>query len=216
MNKNKHFLNYPSMTPHIGSEYISITHKRILILGESHYQPKGSKAHINCELWYESTEASLTEKELGWIRIKQLIRDAKEERYRNKAHGIYREISRSLSNAGLNLECYTQGIEHCMFMNYFQRPAEETGKSILVKQRDVEVSEETLKYVLDTYSPELIIVTSRLAGRYASKFLNTTNIPFVVTPHPSTAWWNREAKKYNGLKGREIFSDFLKNQEWIS
>lgn len=171
--------------------------------------------HLNCDLWYESAESSLTEKQRGWICIKELIREAKDEQYRNKAHGIYREISRSLSNAGLNLEDYTQGIEHCIFMNYFQRPAEETGKSILVKQRDVEVSEETLKWLLDTYSPELIIVASRLAGRYASKFLNTTNIPFVVTPHPSTAWWNREAKRYNGLKGREIFSDFLKTQAWI-
>jgi hypothetical protein len=68
---------------------------------------------------------------------------------------------------------------------------------------------------LNEYEPELIIVVSRLAGSYASRFLESTNIPFVITPHPSTAWWNRTAKRYDGLKGRDFFSNFLKTKAWM-
>jgi len=42
------------MIPFVGAEYNSIKHKKILIIGESHYFPPESKIHLNAEKWYKT------------------------------------------------------------------------------------------------------------------------------------------------------------------
>jgi hypothetical protein len=216
MNTPTHLTNFPCMLPHVGKSYRTPLHKRVLVIGESHYLPKGAALHFNAEGWYHSNWSQLKEQEIGYISTAQIIQEAKNERYRNRSYGIFRETAGALDRSGLHLPSWEDAIEHCIFINYFQRPAEETGKSIRVQEIDVRVANEVLGLLIAEYAPEIIIVVSSLAGRYVREYLKDKGIPFIVTPHPSTSWWNRAAPKYGGLRGRDLFSKILKEQSWMA
>jgi hypothetical protein len=210
-----HIKKYPSLYPFIGKHYQSDKHKRVLIIGESHYQPEGSINHLNPKVWYAQSETNLSEKEIGWISTDRIVREAKHEGFKNHAFVIFREIARQLNDAGLKYQNFHEAIEHCMFYNYFQRPAEETGNSINIRNEDEVVAESVLRWVISSFSPELVIVVSRLAGKYACSILKKQNIHFINPPHPASQWWNRKSAKYDGLYGRELIVQFLNEKSWL-
>jgi len=118
-----------------------------------------------------------------------------------------------INNRGLGYDDPNQAIEHIAFYNFFVRPAVE-GKSISVKSEDITVALGVLKWIFDVYQPELLVFTSRLAGRHAKSILKSHGIPFIVTPHPTCVWWNKAAKPYGGVRGRDLLAKFLACNQW--
>ena len=66
------------------------------------------------------------------------------------------------------------------------------------------------------YRPQLVIVTSRFASRYADEIVRDYGIPVLSAPHPAGHWWNTKARSYCNLAGRDLFSRFLMEQHWLA
>jgi len=209
------YQKYPCMKPWVGSSYSSPMHKRLLVLGESHYLPKGSTVHLNAEDWYENHQEALSKEEVKWLSTSGIILSNKDGNFPKKAHGIYKNTCFEINSCSFNYTLSSQAIEHFSYYNFFQRPAEVAGNSIKVKGIDKEVAISVLESVIKKLEPELIIFASSLAGRFGKDVASRRGIPFVVTPHPTCAWWNRTAKKYNG-RGRDLIPAFLKKYKWIA
>ena len=186
-----------------------------MVIGESHYLPTGSTIHETPDSGYSSVQSSLSEQEKGWVHTERIITESRAEGFRNKAHSIYRNIAWELNKLGLGYTDYRDSFEHTIYLNYFQRPAYE-GKSLIPYPEDTTIANEVLEWIVEEEKPELICFTSALAGRSAYTTLKDMNIPYVVTPHPGCAWWNRTAKSYGNKRGRDLLVDFLKEQHWIS
>ena len=80
------------MQPWMGDHYQDDRHKRLLIIGESHYLPEGSTIHHDSDAWYTGSQNDLSDEERKWVCTAGNIRGAW-----NRAHTIYREIARELS-----------------------------------------------------------------------------------------------------------------------
>ncbi|MCU8092477.1 hypothetical protein L5M18_13010 [Shewanella sp. SM20] len=217
---HEHFQKYPRLTPWVGSWY---SENKILIIGESHYLPKGATYHHDVEKWYAGNELALEEhikhhclnekNGISYISTSGILKArstdiSPEERksFKAKGHTIYRNLLTTInSSPKFKHQNYLDVIDQVAYYNYFQRPAEETGGSIDVKPRDIPMAESTLKLVLNTLQPELIIVASRKAGKLIKPLI--PNYEFVITAHPSSVWWNRQTKK--GNCGKSDLTQFL-------
>lgn len=49
------YKHHPYMIPFVGEDYDSPKHKKLLLIGESHYLPKGSTVHYDANAWYNRT-----------------------------------------------------------------------------------------------------------------------------------------------------------------
>ena len=203
------------MLPRIGNKYELSRQKRLLVIGESHYFPEDSKIHHDAEKWYNSHESFLTDIEKNWVWTEKIVTESKKSGFSNRAHSIYRNISKELNTRGLDYDCTWEAIEHCVYYNFFQRPAK-TGLSLELENKDVEVSMEVFEWILNKQKPSIVLFTSALAGNCAKYTLERLRIPFRITPHPGCVWWNRKAKKYGGQTGREYFASFLDDNNWLS
>ena len=203
------------MHPWIGSRYRDQRHKRLLVIGESHYLPPGSDIHHDPDRWYRSRQHDLSEEEVRWASTTGNITG---RWYR--AHTIYRaiqnEIARILTEGGVTPDDFP--LNHIAYCNYFLRPAPTVGGSMEhhASERDLEVAEEVLRWSILRHRPELVTVTSRVAGRYAEPVNRECSIPCVVTPHPGTRWWNTAARSYGGVRGRDLLSSFLEDHHWTA
>jgi hypothetical protein len=213
MFKNDHYNKYPNMKPWIGESYYSKEHKRLLVIGESHYLPDGSTKSLNVEGWYQSEQCTLSDDELPYISTSRIIENNLHDNFKNKAHGIYRNFSKVINAVSYNYSPPSEVMNHLSFMNFFQRPAEVNGGSIRVSKQDIEVSKLVLEDVIRELTPNLVIFTSSKAGEYGARLVRELDIPVVVTPHPNCQWWNRQAKSYGGY-GREIIPKFLIKHDW--
>jgi len=203
------------MKPWVGEKYRSPQHKRLLVVGESHYLPQKSKIHLDAVNWYERKQVELTETEIKWISTSGIIKNNKEKNFPKKAHGIYKNACVVINECSFKYDISSKAIDHYAYYNFFQRPADVTGDSIKVQKIDRDVSETVFLSILGKLDPELIIFTSSLAGKAASKLVGESGIPYVVTPHPTSAWWNRFAKKYNG-RGKDLVPAFLSEYGWLA
>ncbi len=61
-----HLRRFPCMQPWIGSRYRHPRHKRLLVVGESHYLPPGSTIQHAPDRWYRGSQADLSEEEVRW------------------------------------------------------------------------------------------------------------------------------------------------------
>ena len=210
-----HLRRFPCMQPWIGSRYRDQRHKRLLVVGESHYLPNESTIHHDPARWYRSSQTDLSEEEIRWTSTIGNITG----RW-TRAHRIYRaiqdEIARILRESGVTPDAFP--LNHIAYSNYFLRPAPVAGGSIEghACHRDLEVAKEVLRWFFLSHHPKLLIVTSRFAGRFAENVLGTNAIPCVTTPHPGTRWWNAAARSYGNHSGRELFCNFLKDQRWTA
>ena len=208
-----HLRRFPCMQPWIGSRYRDQRHKRLLVIGESHYLPNESSIHHDPARWYRSSQTDLSEEEVRWTSTIGNITG----RW-TRAHRIYRaiqdEIARTLTESGLTPDDFP--LNHIAYCNYFLRPAPVAGGSMQghVCQQDQHVAEEVLSWFILRHQPELVIVTSRYAGRHAEQVTSGHGIPYTTTAHPGSRWWNTAARSYGDLKGRDLFSIFLKNHHW--
>lgn len=218
-----HYINYPRLIPWVGSKYLS--GKRVLVIAESHYLPEGVTYHHDVERWYSGNEQSLiqhiaenctieSEKKNGinYINTSGILRvrsndmlSEKRRKFSSKGHAIYRNIFSTLNSSAFNYTNYLDAIDHVAYYNYFQRPAELSGDSIKVTSQDKVIAESTLKHVIETLNPELILVVSSKVGKVIKPLLSDYN--HVITAHPASPWWNRATKK--GVTGKQCFSEFL-------
>ena len=128
----------------IGSRYIATaSHKRLLVIGESHYSPEYSTMHHDSARWYRSRQDDLCEEEIRWASTAGNI----VERW-FRGHTIYREIrnaiARTLHEGGVTLDGFP--LNHVAYCNYFLRPAPQVGGSMKGNEdrQDVAVAEQVL------------------------------------------------------------------------
>lgn len=210
---NSHYEKYPVMKPWVGSNYLSDKHKKLLVLGESHYLPKESIKSHDVDAWYSGSEDSLDAEEKRWIRTRQIIKKIVDNNYCNSAHGIFRNTAKAVNLVGCQHANPLEAMNDIAFMNFFQRPAENEGDSINVVKKDVEVAIYVLKDVIEALAPDLIVFVSFKAAWYGKSIVESLNIPVAVTPHPTCRWWNKQTKKYGGY-GRDVIPKFLTMNEW--
>lgn len=96
------------------------------------------------------------------------------------------------------------------FMNYFQRPAEQTGDSISVSPLDIEHSAATVGEVVRIVRPDLVVFCSSLAWKAAKRTtllddMRGQGLLVKASSHPSCAWWNRPSKRLKGRSGKAAF-----------
>jgi len=203
------------MQPWIGSRYRDERHKRLLVIGESHYLPPESTIHHHPDRWYRSSQADLSDEEIRWASTTGNITG----RW-TRAHRIYRaiqdEIARILTERGVTPDPFA--LNHVAYCNYFLRPAPTAGGSMQGNEckQDLDAAEKVLRWFIQNHCPELAIVTSSFAGSRAANSLEERGIPHVSTPQPHTRWWNTPARSYGNLRGRDVFANFLEHQCWIS
>ena len=208
-----HLRRFPCMQPWIGSRYRDQRHKRLLVVGESHYLPNESTIHHDPARWYRSSQTDLSEEEIRWTSTIGNITG----RW-TRAHRIYRaiqdEIALVLRESGVAPDDFP--LNHIAYSNYFLRPAPVAGGSMQghACQQDLDVAQEVLKWFILRYRPELVIATSRFAGRHAEQLTRQHGTLCTTTPHPGTRWWNTPTRSYGGIKGSELFSTFLKHHHW--
>ena len=219
-----HLRRFPCMEPWVGSRYRDQRHRRLLVVGESHYLPKESTIHRYPGPWYQSQQDDLSPKEVEWVSTAGNITG----KWR-RAHRIYGEIQKeivcTLIENGVTPDEFP--LNHVAYCNYFLRPAKEGGsmKGNAVQQ-DFEVAAEVLGWFIARHGPELVIVTSRFAGGhdgrradrgpYAEDVLKEHDIPCDSTPHPGSPAWNKVCDRYGNVRGRDLFCNFLRKWRWAT
>ena len=177
-------------------------------------QAPQSTIHHDPARWYGSSQDDLSEEEVRWACT---VGNITGRWYRG--HTIYREIrnaiARILQEGGVTPDEFP--LNHIAYCNYFLRPAPRTGGSMEGNEapRDVAVAEQVVRWFILRHRPQLVIVTSRVASRYAEEIVCGCGIPCLSTPHPGSRWWNTKARSYGNITGRELFFRFLKEQHWL-
>ena len=123
---------HPELFPFLGKDYPKALLK-VLFLGESHYLPATYNHKVGQE-WYERSTASyrFSAEALAWLNTAAIIRhDVIESNYKNPAHNICRNIGKIYGEVFAKGD-YPQALEYVSFGNYFLRPAEVCGESIVI------------------------------------------------------------------------------------
>ena len=116
-----------------------------------------------------------------------------------RAHKIYceirNEISRILRESGVAPDDFP--LNHVAYCNYVLRPAPVAGGSMEgnVAQQDAEMAKQVLRWFLLRHRPELVVFTSRFAGRCAERVVWGFGIPYSSTPHPGSRWVEHGVRK---------------------
>lgn len=210
-----HYKIYPEMKVWVGCNY-PVADKKLLIIGESHYLEINSRYHLDPQVWYAGV-LSFGKEDWGWIKTRNIISNGISNNWKEKSKNIYRNIEKALFESQIFQEKPVSAFTEICFMNYFQRPAEITGKSINVSSIDSKISSIVLQGVVDAIEPNIIIFTSSLAWRHAQQsgiiaYLKTKNIAVSRSPHPGMPWWNKVSKKYGNLTGKHHFIKFINKQ----
>lgn len=151
----------------VGSQY-GKGHKKILIIGESHYLPEGSIIQKTHESWYNSSIDDLgidsieEQSEMVWTETAGIISSGMKN-WNNGGHRIYRYLHSAMEKAGIDLP---QGpndnlFRYMAFYNFFQRPAEESGDSLIRTDLDDKVAYEVFESLVEILNPDAIFVVSK-------------------------------------------------------
>lgn len=208
---------HPELAPFIGKNYPQAPLK-VLFLGESHYLPDAYNHRVGQE-WYERSTASygFSAEELVWLNTAAIIRHyVIESSYKNPAHNIYRNIGKVYGEVFAKGD-YPQALEYIAFGNYFLRPAEVCGESIIINGWDEEVrSFQQLAALEKQLQPALIVFVSKKAYESFVRVAQTQGATALLrkaksVPHPNSAWWNRAIAQYEGRTGKEELKNILHN-----
>ena len=208
---------HPELSPFIGKLYPKAPLK-VLFLGESHYLPAAYNHRVGQE-WYERSTASygFSAEALAWLNTAAIIRhDVIESNYKNPAHSIYRNIGKVYGEVFAKGD-YAQALEYIAFGNYFLRPAEVCGESIIINGWDEEVrSFQQLAALEKQLQPALIVFVSKKAYESFVRVAQTQGATALLSkaksvPHPNSAWWNRAIAQYEGRTGKEELKKILHN-----
>lgn len=208
---------HPELTPFIGKLYPKAPLK-VLFLGESHYLPAAYNHKVGQE-WYERSTASygFSAEALAWLNTAAIIRhDVIESSYKKPAHNIYRNIGKVYGEVFAKGD-YPQALEYIAFGNYFLRPAEVCGESIIINSWDEEVrSFQQLAALEKQLQPALIVFVSKKAYESFVRVAQAQGAAVLLSkaksvPHPNSAWWNRAIAQYEGRTGKEELKNILHN-----
>jgi hypothetical protein len=201
---------YPTMGLYVGKFFHNPTTK-ILLIGESHYLPKGSSQHTSPEVWYSGSSHTLSPTEITFISTSEIIEGSRLNRFSNPAHSIWKNSFEVINEFGPRYSDFTRVADDIAFCNFFLRPGL-CGKSLLVCPEDVSIAHEAF---LATYKKLKPTAIAFLSMKAFSHFKRPPSIPDpIATPHPASSWWNRVAKKYGNKKGRDILRDFVTATNW--
>ncbi len=197
------YKDHPQMMPFIGKYWGQ--YKKLLVIGESHYLAPGG-AEFSKD-WYDLPIECLEADDIEWTNTAKII---DETQYKSGSHSIYRNIDYAIRETGFKPDesvfCYVA------YMNFFQRPAEETHESINASNEDIEIANETLKYVCDIIEPEYLFFISRKAHTCLDKTMCATG-QIGCSAHPASSWWNRENSEDSWRTGKQAFMDFIKEKK---
>jgi hypothetical protein len=104
------------------------------------------------------------------------------------------------------------------FMNFFQRPAFESGESISYNNEDVKIANETLNGVVDIIKADYLFFLSSKAWKSFDKELLKEKV-VGHSCHPTCQWWNMESKTYTKpnrkerITGKESFQYFVRKNK---
>jgi len=207
----EHYKKYPSMIPYIGKDYISDKHKKLLIIGESHYLPEKSFIHYGIETWYNGNESNLIQIELDWIHTAGCVL---------ANNSIFRTVEKALTESGITI---SNPKDQYAFYNFFQRPAPERKSfKTICSQIDKDFAIENFKSVISILKPDIIIFVSKLSFDVVEwmkiwEFSDMSNSVYTYTNHPTCPWWNRSTRPlfFEGRTSREHFKYFLQKNNFI-
>lgn len=216
MAKEDIYKKYPIIIPFIGENY-----DNMLFIGESHYLPN---PHGINESWYkmEMKDHNFSELDKEYLNTNQIIQTIViESNNKNKPHSMYRNYG-DVYGEVFDKGTYKTALTHTAYYNYFLRPAEIPGKSIMANWNDKLISYNHLIRMDEILKPTKIIFLSSMARQsfhqvFHSKEGNPVTDEFIskieVVQHPTSAWWNRASKKNDGRTGRQQLSYILKNSK---
>lgn len=203
-----HFQLYPELYPWVGQAFHGQS-PRILVVGESHYLKPSSDYHLDAAAWYAGIDIH-AKRDRAWTITREIVANGLANQWREKSKTIYRNIETAAVDAGVSASTSDSPFHSMAFMNYFQRPAQVSGKSIAVSALDKSNSSAVLNAVLEILSPQIVIFCSVLAWRAARESVQAhQHVCFACTPHPATRWWHTPMRKYQGKSGRQIFIEAL-------
>lgn len=239
--KIEHFKHHPQMIPFVGKNYKDT---RLLIIAESHYLPESDRERF--DTWYDYGKNPIPEtwndKNNGLVYLKKQVDSFNSENYENKeypkenwycwvdytwtakiiaavkwnrgGHNIYWRLCDILKS---------ERLMNCAFMNFFQRPAKESGKSIQHDKDDIKAAGDTLKAVCEILKPaKIFFVSSRAYKAFWDIYIkenklkwegakNSCNAIQMIgsfnnsiighSSHPGCSWWNRKSKNYTKKNG---------------
>ena len=226
-----HYKKYPVMMPFVGKSY-SNSNAKILLIAESHFLHSETAEIIGKEEfdrlrtdWYKrsSTDFEKQGLRIHSIYTRAVVYSALYNDYSNSFRIFYNINSEARETFKLNgLE--GNPLEYMCFYNYFQRPAFQSGKSIIDTEEDNEKAFAVYNEVVQILKPDLVIFVSAKAANIYKYYRNQKykgiasglNQPdFDVVPHPGSSWWNRKSKNYGknidgtNRTGREKFRHIL-------
>ena len=194
-----HYQKHPQMRPFVGKKYG--VKKKLLIIAESHFLDDDTTKKSTIKNWYNLTNKELKEDQISWTNTAKVIdHNIWANRYTD-AHIIYKFIRNAISESCFNKLSDNQ-LLYISYMNFFQRPAEKTGESIIYTEKDIEIANNTLKKVLKIINAEYIFFISSKAWDNFDKHLFDPR-KTGHSCHPTCKWWNMETKKYTKPNSKE-------------
>ena len=139
-------------------------------------QAPQSTIHHDAARWYGSSQDDLGEEEVRWACT---VGNITGRWFRG--HTIYREIRNAiagiLQEGGVTPDEFP--LNHIAYCNYFLRPAPRARGSMEGNEapQDVAVAEQVARWFILRHRPQLVIVTSRFAARYAEEIVCGCGIP---------------------------------------
>lgn len=206
---------HPYMMPFVGKNYESPEHKKLLLVGESHYLPQKSTIHRNIEGWYSGAEG-ITEEEQEYCNT------------RNSSENGYGKFKAPIE-ADLE-KLFPSGFDEIAAYNYFLRPANE-GSTFreICEEKDREQAVLNFHNVLEILSPNLIVFAGAFAfdsaewkdyPKYMGEglwcYAERKGIVYLPCNHPSRGGWNGPLHrgKMAGQNNSLVFLNFLR-ENWL-
>lgn len=193
-----HYRDHKTYLPHIPEGY-GKKEKKIFIIGESHYLPQKYNGQITAETWYKYPDqiyALISKDAVEWINTRGVIKFFSGPEKLAKGHRIFQNLHNAFSESFKGEKLF----ENAVYFNYFQRPAEIQGGSIMINKLDSQKALENLIALNGILEPHLIIFTSSKAFKNfnatAGKDVKKELMQIEHVPHPACAWWNKTSKRY--------------------
>jgi hypothetical protein len=215
LEKNYHYRVHPQMIPFVGKYWGK--HKKLLVLGESHYLPENTPPSI-FEKWYDEELDIYNDDEIKLIEHTNTAEIIDLTWYDSPGHIIYQRIDYAIEKSGFRPEYLPGEKSFCYiaYMNFFQRPSSVSGEQIDPKENpdDKTVANDTLADVIKVIEPDYIFFVSKLAWDYLEKewvefkeLIENGKIGHAC--HPA-AWgqWYKE--------GEKAFIDFIQKNQIFS
>lgn len=207
---------HPEYLPYVGDNYDK---SKVLLLGESNYIDESNPLLsadvlrlIDSSLWYTTASEKLPKNGcIDWCHNRNIINDTLEKKKNGQktspAHNMYINPAKAFIEVFPQIANPWDAFSYFASMNYFQKPATKTGRSIKPKLEDEQFAAANLCHVVSVLKPETIIFLSKKAlwAFEANEPEELKKLYIEACAHPTCAWWNRK----NGEYGREAFKKII-------